>query len=167
MTIDAALARRALPLLAAVVLLGAAPPPAGWCSELPLAACRPLTVRSPHHTLRLAVARDDARRARGLMNVRAIAHGEGMLFAFPGGDQRRYFWMKDTIAPLDMVFVRADGVVTTVAADVPATLPGTPDDQVERRDGVGRYVIELGAGDAARLGIAAGVKLVVPVVPAR
>jgi uncharacterized membrane protein (UPF0127 family) len=176
-----ALAHRAAPLLALTALLATAqaPSPSGpgspvpatgaprWCTMLPLGTCRPLLVRAPRAMLRLAVVADDVSRARGLMNVASVAHGEGMLFAFTGGDERRYFWMKDTIAPLDMVFVRGSGVVTSVAADVPATLPDTPDDQIERRDGIGRYVIELGAGDAARLGIARGVKLVVPAVPAR
>ncbi len=178
-----ALAHRAAPLLALTALLATAqapsPPAPGtsspvpavgaprWCAMLPLTACRPLLVRAPRATLRLAVVADDVSRARGLMEVASVAPGEGMLFAFTGGDERRYFWMKDTIAPLDMVFVRGSGVVTSVAADVPATLPETPDDQIERRDGIGRYVIELGAGDAARRGIARGVKRGVPALPAR
>ncbi|HEY4440953.1 MAG TPA: DUF192 domain-containing protein, partial [Candidatus Elarobacter sp.] len=87
--------------------------------------------------------------------------------AFPDGDLKRSFWMKNTIAALDMIFVNGDGTVTAVAADVPATAPGTPDEQVARRDGTGRYVIELGAGEAARLGIAAGERLFIPAVSAR
>ena len=129
--------------------------------------CRPLDVRTARATLRLAVADDAALREHGLMNVPFVPAGQGMLFAFPDGDQRRSFWMKNTIAPLDMVFVDGGGAITSIAANVPATTPGTPDDQVARRDGLGRYVIELGAGDAARLSLRVGDRLSIPPVGAR
>lgn len=148
----------------------AATPPAAWCTSLPLpvddAACRVLEVRAPRRTLRLAVAANEPKREHGLMNVATVQRGEGMLFAFADGDQTRYFWMKNTIAPLDMIFVDADGTVTSVAANVPATTPGTPDSKVATRQGAGRYVIELGAGDAKRQGIARGTHLPIPDIPA-
>jgi uncharacterized protein len=164
----------------------AAPP---WCTAIPLPrpdlpsltsnvdtqtihharelTCRPLDLRTARVTLHLAVADDEARREHGLMKVAYVPAGQGMLFAFPDGDQRRSFWMKDTITPLDMVFVNGDGTITSIAANVPATAPGTSDDKLARRDGVGRYVIELGAGETARLGIAAGERLSIPPIPAR
>jgi hypothetical protein len=160
-----------------------------WCATIPLpradtmtltsdvdsqvihtprpAACRPLEVRTSRATLRLAVADTDPLREHGLMGVPFVPAGQGMLFAFDGGDARRSFWMKNTIAPLDMIFVNADGIITLVAANVPATAPGTPDEQIARREGVGRYVIELGAGEAERLGLAAGVRVNVPPVGVR
>ncbi len=129
--------------------------------------CRPLDVRTARTTLHLALADDEARREHGLMNVPFVPAGQGMLFAFADGDQRRSFWMKNTIASLDMLFVNADGTITSIAANVPATAPGTSDDQVARREGVGRYVIELAAGDAARLGLRVGDRLSIPPVGAR
>lgn len=163
--------------------------PVGWCATIPLPRadigtlksdvdtqtihagepplCRVLNVRGAKATLHLAVAATAAARAHGLMGVPYVPAGQGMLFAFGPGDDRRYFWMKDTIAPLDMVFVKDDGIVSAVAANVPATKPGTADPDIARRDGVGRYVIELGAGEAARLGVVAGTRLVVPEVEAR
>jgi hypothetical protein len=75
--------------------------------------------------------------------------------------------MKNTLVPLDMVFVRGDGIVAKVAGDVPATPDGTPDDAVARASGRGRFVIELGAGDAARLGIVPGTKLPLPPLRAK
>jgi uncharacterized membrane protein (UPF0127 family) len=101
------------------------------------------------------------------MDVHAVPSGEGMLFAFADGDLTREFWMKDTLVPLDMIFVRGDGTVSTVAADVPATTYDTPDDRIPRRRGVGSYVIELGAGSAARNGITSGTHLAIPRVPAQ
>lgn len=145
-------------------------PPAAWCTSLPLpgveSACRVLDVRGPRRTLHLAVAATEPKREHGLMNVASVKSGEGMLFAFADGDQTRYFWMKNTIAPLDMIFVGADGTVTSVAADVPATTPGTPDSKVATRQGTGRFVIELGAGDAKRQGIVRGTHLAIPDIPA-
>lgn len=163
--------------------------PIEWCTTIPLPradigrldsdvdaqtihaarvpACRVLAVRGGRATLHLAVAATGAQRAHGLMGAPFVPAGQGMLFAFGPGDERRYFWMKDTIVPLDMIFVKSDGLVSSVAANVPATKPGTPDEAIAKRDGVARYVIELGAGDAARLGVRPGTRLVVPEVEAR
>ncbi len=160
--------------LCAVVLMVAAGAPSpvradaardAWCRAVPLGQsfCRALVVQAPRTVLRLAVADTDARREHGLMGVATVPAGEGMLFVFPEpDDQRRDFWMKDTIAPLDMVWVRADGIVSSVAARVPATKPGTPDDRVARRTGIGRYVIELAAGGAAAAGLRTGSRLALP-----
>ncbi|BDE07998.1 hypothetical protein WPS_32740 [Vulcanimicrobium alpinum] len=143
-----------------------------YCTAIPLpqraaATCRALEVTGARTTLRLAVAANEADREHGLMGVPVVPPAEGMIFAFTDGDQRRYFWMKNTIAPLDMIFVRADGVVTGVAADVPASTFRTTDDEVARRDGLGRYVIELAAGEAKRLALAPGVRLGIPPLAAR
>jgi uncharacterized membrane protein (UPF0127 family) len=67
--------------------------------------------------------------------------------------------MKDTLIPLDMVFVGADGTVTGVFPNVPVVDPSTPDDQIPRRNGTGMYVIELPAGEALNDGIRNGVHL--------
>ena len=83
----------------------------------------------------------------------------GMIFVFRGGDYEHDFWMKNTLIPLDMVWVLADGVVTTVAAHVPATTVDTHDAKIQHRSGKGSYVIELAAGEAARDGIKPGVRL--------
>ena len=122
---------------------------------------------APRGLVRLAVVNDENGRARGLMCVTRVPHGEGMIFVFTPPDADQNFWMKDTLVPLDMVFVHGDGVVDSVAVNVPATKNGTPDDKVARRGGVGRFVIEFGAGDAARLGIKPGTKIVLPPLVAK
>jgi uncharacterized membrane protein (UPF0127 family) len=128
--------------------------------------CSVLVLRAPKRTLRLAVQDTQARRERGLMGVRAVPSGEGMLFAFADGDGQHQFWMKDTLVPLDMVFVRSDGVVMAIAEKVPATKPGTPDDRVARRNGEGRYVIELASGETERAGLDVGMRLPIPEIAA-
>ena len=141
---------------------------AAWCTAIPLREdCSPLRIVAPHGTLRLAVASDVDQRERGLMWVKHVPHAQGMIFVFPDGDRARDFWMKNTIAPLDMIFVAGDGTVTSVARDVPATTTGQSDNEVPRRSGNGTYVIELAAGDAAREGIVTGTHLTIPSIPSR
>jgi uncharacterized membrane protein (UPF0127 family) len=116
-------------------------------------------VQAPGTTLQLWVADNGDARSYGLMCVLELPPHAGMIFVFAGGDQTHPFWMKNTLIPLDMVWVRAGGKVTTVAANVPATTVDTPDGKIPTRDGVGSYVIELAAGEAARAGIKPGVRL--------
>jgi uncharacterized membrane protein (UPF0127 family) len=126
-----------------------------------------IAVRTPGGAMNLVVVNDEATRERGLMCVVRIPHARGMLFVFAPPDVDQGFWMKNTLVPLDMVFVRRNGIVTKVAVNVPATPRGTPDDRVARADGMGSYVIELGAFDAARLGIVEGTKLIFPALQAK
>jgi uncharacterized protein len=81
-----------------------------------------------------------------------------MLFVFDR-DAPVEFWMKDTLIPLDMVFLGADGTVRSVAKNVHTVPPNTPDAQIPRVDGRAKFVIELNAQEAQADGIAAGVKL--------
>jgi hypothetical protein len=151
----------------------ASPAAQRWCTAIPLplgtraSSCRALEVRAARGTLRLAVAANEKQREHGLMNVRWVPPGQGMIFAFPDGDQLRGFWMKDTVTPLDMVFVTSDGTVTDVAVNVPATAPHTPDDKIARRQAVAHYVIELGAGQAGAFGLIPGARIFVPAVAAQ
>jgi uncharacterized protein len=163
-----------LALAALLALTAQGPAPATgtsgpWCTRIPLprSGCRPIEVRGSRATLHLAVAATGAQREHGLMNVRYVPPGQGMIFVFPDADQLRGFWMKDTITPLDMVFVRSDGTISDVAVNVPATAPHAPDDKIARRQGVARYVIELGAGQAGQLGLLPGTMLAIPPVVAR
>ncbi|MCJ2121986.1 DUF192 domain-containing protein [Methylobacterium sp. J-077] len=96
------------------------------------------------------VMRDDAGRSRGLMFRRHMAADHGMLFDFERTEPVT-MWMKNTYLPLDMVFIRPDGVVSRIAADTEplstAIIPsGSPVSAV----------LELNAGTAAKLGIQAG-----------
>lgn len=115
-------------------------------------------VRAPDATLTLQVARTEEQREFGLMNVSYLLPHTGMVFVFDR-DQPVEFWMKDTIVPLDMVFVAPSGVVRTVFEDVPSTQPDTPDDKIPRRDGEAKFVLELPAFEAKKDGIETGVRL--------
>ena len=81
---------------------------------------------------------------------RSMAPDAGMLFAFPHSGMVN-FWMKNTILPLDLVFIRDDGTISSVAADaVPFSETLIPSAEPVRA------VLEINAGRAAALGIAPG-----------
>jgi uncharacterized membrane protein (UPF0127 family) len=121
------------------------------------AACRPdaVELRGPWGQARFAVevADDAAERARGLMFRESLPRSSGMLFVYEG-PQRATFWMKNTLIPLDMVFLDPAGRVLGVHA------MARPGDETIIDGGPGvRAVLEINGGLAARLGIAAGSEL--------
>jgi uncharacterized membrane protein (UPF0127 family) len=139
----------------AAVAQGGEPCPAPAQSANPA----PIRVQAPLETLDLRVADNVAKREYGLMCVRSLPPRTGMIFVFGDGDNLRDFWMKNTLIPLDMVFVSKNGLVNDVHANVPSTNVDTPDARIPHRDGTGTYVIELAAGEAARAGIKPGTML--------
>ena len=117
-----------------------------------------LMVKAPLATLSLEIADTQAKQERGLMYRTNLAAHTGMIFIFSRDDVVE-FWMKNTLIPLDMVFVAADGHVRSVSSNVPAATLDTPDDRVARVLGRGKYVLELPAGEAADDGLRAGARL--------
>ena len=105
--------------------------------------------RACHH-FDVYLAINNEQRRRGLMHVRSLAAHQGMLFVYPN-DGEYAMWMKNTFIPLDIVFIRADGSVSSVIANAePQSLKTLPSVEPVR------YVLELNGGSAARFGIAAG-----------
>lgn len=109
----------------------------------------------------LEVARTAEQQRIGLMQRPALPPLRGMWFPFERPQPLR-FWMFNTLAPLDMVFLR-EGRVIAVEAQVPpcASLPCPSYGPVLPADGV----IELGPGEAQRLGIAIGAQVTIGTVP--
>ena len=100
------------------------------------------------------LATDFEQHRRGLMFVRDMPERTGMLFVYDA-EEPRSMWMKNTYIPLDMVFARADGSVVNVVTDtVPQTLSS------HRSTAPARYVLELNAGTARRLGIGTGSRII-------
>jgi uncharacterized membrane protein (UPF0127 family) len=128
------------------------------------AALSTIVVHAPKADLTLEVARTEAQREHGLMNRTSLAPHAGMMFVFPG-DGPIDFWMKDTLIPLDMVFIGADGTVRKIYHRVPVLPPGIADAKIPLEAGTAQYVIELAAGDAEVEGLANGVKLDLKGVP--
>ena len=119
----------------------------------------PAHIKAPAALLDVRVADTLEKRDYGLMCVRSLPPHTGMVFVFNDGDNYRDFWMKNTLIPLDMVFVKKNGYVSDVAANVPSTTVETPDVKIPHRSGTGTFVIELAGGEAARAGIKPGAML--------
>jgi uncharacterized protein len=112
-------------------------------------------------TVRLEVAADPARRARGLMEREQVPEGTGMVFLYPT-DVAEAFWMKNTLVPLSIAFVAADGRVVSVAEMTPCRADPC---RSYAPAGPYRYAVELAAGSFPSAGVGPGDK-VVPVDPA-
>jgi len=144
-----------LSFLLTLALSSASPPP----TPLPCFSTLPsVTMIAPKTRISVEVASTEPERENGLMNRHSMPEHHGMIFVFEN-DSPVEFWMKNTLIPLDMVFIAKNGVVRRVDANVPTAAPDTPDDAIPRRSGTAKYVIELNSGEAARDGIAPGVKL--------
>ena len=105
------------------------------------------------HRVEVEIATDDDSRERGLMWRRSLTPGQGMLFVFPGPAEHS-FWMKNTLIPLDMVFIGQDGTIRSIAENtVPESLA-----VIDSRVPV-RATLELAAGTTARLDIRVGDKV--------
>lgn len=100
--------------------------------------------------LRVELARTAAQQERGLMFRRSVADDGGMIFPM-SPPRTASFWMKDTLIPLDMLFIRTDGTIAMIAD---RTTPGslTP---VSAGIPVAA-VLELRGGRAGELGLAVG-----------
>lgn len=110
------------------------------------------------HRFVVEVAATEPQQQQGLMYRPPLAHNAGMLFApYPpdGGPPRAAnFWMKNTPSPLDILFIRPDRTIATVAENtVPFSEAPVPSGEPVSA------VLELGGGRAAELGIAAGDKV--------
>ena len=96
------------------------------------------------------VASERNAQARGLMFVREMPDNVGMLFIHPS-ERMISMWMKNTLIPLDMVFMDRSGVVTHIAEN---TVPGSLDTISSMQPALG--ILEINGGLAARLGIRPG-----------
>lgn len=100
-------------------------------------------------------------RAVGLMHRASMPAGQGMLFDF----QRTMpvdMWMKNTLIPLDMLFIRPDGTVAHIAAH---TEPHST--RIISSGEPVRFVLELNAGAAERIGARPGDRVAHPAIQAR
>lgn len=101
-------------------------------------------------TFQVEVVDTPETRARGLMFRKSLPRSQGMLFDFKT-EQPAGFWMENTYIPLDIIFIRADGSIESIAANA------TPlSRQVLESRGPVLGVLEINGGLAAELGIRPG-----------
>ncbi|MGB5626583.1 MAG: DUF192 domain-containing protein [Woeseiaceae bacterium] len=100
------------------------------------------------------LATNPEQQRRGLMFVRDLPERTGMLFVYEDEDTHS-MWMKNTYIPLDIVFARSDGTVSSVIRDTePQSLRSLSSSEPVT------YVLELNAGVTRRYNIGAGSRLI-------
>ena len=106
----------------------------------------------------IELAEDNATREHGLMDRESMPADHGMLFVFQD-DVPRAFWMKNCKFPQDMLFFDENRKLVSVQHDVPAC---TADPCPAYSSGApARYVLELNAGQAKKLGLTPGDELTI------
>ena len=141
-------------LAALLVLMACAQPPSP-----PAAAMEQSEVSLPRlvfpggYAVHVELATDDATRAQGLMYRDRLRDNTGMLFIFPSSSEQS-FWMKNTLHPLDMIWIDEGRRVVHVKHDVP---PCKADPCPSYAPGVpAKYVLEVAGGVARQQGIETG-----------
>jgi uncharacterized membrane protein (UPF0127 family) len=96
--------------------------------------------------LKAEFARTQEERSRGLMYRKSLPDGEGMLFIFER-DQTVSFWMKNTLIPLSIAFIAADGRITEIRDMRPNDLSSVQSSRSVR------YALEVPQGWFSRVGV--------------
>ena len=164
---------RAIPALALALALSAALAPAALaqiarqdptqCQGQPeIRPLQALEVRTSRGRTQFLVEFADTGRKRefGLMCRRQLAADRGMLFDFKQPVDGIAFWMRNTLIPLDIIYIRPNGTVLSIARDVRPL-----DESPVPAGGVIRGVLELRAGRAAELGLLPGDRIVHRIFP--
>lgn len=125
--------------------------------EVPQAvAAGPRVTLPDGFVVRVELATNDETRAQGLMYRDTLPPGNGMLFLFSRDDEYP-FWMKNTLIPLDMIWVTSERRIAAISHDVPPCkadpCPSYPPNAISR------FVLELAAGEAKKHGLKAGDQL--------
>lgn len=140
-------------LLSLVLALGLGAPAMAACSQKPQSLrTEPLAITTPHGVAHFTVEIADTYQTReiGLMCRTHLAPDRGMLFDFKR-TQTVAFWMKNTLIPLDMVFIAEDGRIVSIARRA-APMDETPIPSAGPILGV----LEIAAGRADALGLQPG-----------
>lgn len=144
--------RRLLALLALTpaLSLAAAYAQTGPQPELPKEKLVIITRNGKQHVFDVEMALTPEQQTVGLMFRPSVPPDGGMLFDW-GVPRESQMWMRNTIAPLDMIFINADGTIRSIAENtVPQSLA-----VIDSRGPV-RATVELAAGTAERLDIRVG-----------
>ncbi|WP_374470465.1 DUF192 domain-containing protein [Phenylobacterium sp.] len=156
--------RRALAALALSLVLA----PAAQAQDIPRqdpARCKAQPEITPLQPLQIVtqrgrasfqveVAATEKQRQYGMMCRKSMAPDRGMLFAF-SRPQEMAFWMRNTLIPLDIIYIRPNGVVLSVVANARPL-----DESLLPSNGVAIAALEIPGGRAAQLGILPGDRVI-------
>ena len=108
-----------------------------------------LTLEINNHTFILEKAITQEQKQQGLMFRRFMPENRGMIFIF-NEEEERSFWMKNTLIPLDIIFIDENYKITSIQTAQPCI-----NDPCQTYQASARYVIELNAGVAKKIGLKA------------
>ncbi len=98
----------------------------------------------------IEIAENDYERELGLMFRKSMEEKQGMLFVFPG-ERVLSFWMRNTLIPLDMIFVNENKTIVSISKNaVPLTTNS------HRSNAPAKYVVEVIGGFSDKYNIKAG-----------
>jgi len=121
--------------------------------ELPREKLVIVTRDGQRHEFNVEMALTSEQQMTGLMFRRSVPAGSGMLFDW-GNEREMAMWMKNTLIPLDMLFINGDGTIRAIAENtVPESLAPISS------HGPVRAALELAAGTAVQLDIRVGDKV--------
>jgi uncharacterized protein len=114
----------------------------------------PLTIHSANgdHHFTVEVAATAAQEERGMMFRRQVPANSGMIFLFSPAREVA-FWMENTLVPLDIIFIRADGTIARITNAQPLDQTPLPSGEPIAT------VLEIAGGRAVELGIREGDKV--------
>jgi|SRR3989338_1876450 len=108
-----------------------------------------------HVTVNAQVADDNDKRARGLMLVESLDENAGMLFVFEQEDFQT-FWMKNTLIPLDMIFIDEELKIVDIKNAIPCTNDPC---QLYKSEAPAKYVLEVNGNFTKKNNIMPGNKV--------
>lgn len=141
-----------------VCIAGCTEIPRGSAARNDLSAMQKVAVEITGRTQYTAyVADNDESRALGLMNITEaeLPEDHGMIFVFPF-DWTRSFWMRNTVMPLDIAYIRSDGTIVKTHTMEPFRESGYPSIEPAR------FALEVRAGQFAQWGVVEGDHVEIP-----
>lgn len=105
------------------------------------------------HTYKVEIADEKSERTKGLMYRESLDEDKGMIFVYEE-EVKPAFWMKNTLIPLDMVFMDKDSKVVDYFVNVPPCEADPCPHYIPNNNA--QYVVELNAGQVGKMGLQRG-----------
>lgn len=133
--------------------------PTQKCVPQTISAEKKTTLTFPDgKTIKIDLVDTPMSREVGLMCVTKMPRTYGMMFVF-SEEMDLNFWMKNTLVPLDILWIGPDKKITVIHEKLHESTFDTPDEKVVRAGGRGQFVLELASGEASRRKLKAGDQL--------
>ncbi len=109
------------------------------------------TIKLGNTQYSMEIAKTPSQQYKGLGGRTSLCPNCGMIFVFPFNSILP-FWMKDTLIPLDMIWIKDDGTIVSIQTAPTDSDPSNPK-KIYQNSVPAKYVIELNAGDAQKIGL--------------